>query len=216
MNNATRARFGEVRSLLAGLKTSRRRASREYLKEASAAMREREAEVSALLTRFFHERVALRRHRQKLATELRHKAAAFMRDLTSGVAALRDGFAKEGRDRAAAIRGRLVAYAFHRREAIATWRESLSRGRGAGVELSQAGQRPAAESRVADRPSPEPAPVAETAAVSPPPPAPPSPADESNKLAAARSSDPADRSDRRSSRASGHRGSATSHGRGSK
>ena len=47
-----------------------------------------------------------------------------MRDLTSGVAALRDGFAKEGRDRAAAIRGRLVAYALDRREAIAAWREA--------------------------------------------------------------------------------------------
>jgi len=122
MNNATSARFGEVRSLLAGLKTSRRRAGREYLKEASAAMRERKAEVSALLTRFFHERVARRRHFRALAAQLRHKAAAFMRDLTGGVAALRDGFAKEGRDRAAAIRGRFLAYALDRREAIAVWR----------------------------------------------------------------------------------------------
>ena len=40
-----------------------------------------------------------------------------MRDLTSGVAALRDRFAKDGRDRAAAIHERLAAYALDRRDA---------------------------------------------------------------------------------------------------
>jgi hypothetical protein len=175
---AARARHGEIRSSLEGLKASRGRASREYRIEADATNSARKTEVSALLTRFFHQRAARRRHRQELATALRQKAAAFMRDLTGGVAALRDGFAKEGRDRAAAVRGRLVAYAFHRREAIAVWRESLSGGRRAVAERSEAGQRPAAESRVADRPSLEPAPAAETAPASPEPPAPPSSAGE--------------------------------------
>ncbi len=213
---ATRARHGEVRSLLGSLRTSRRRASREYLKEAGATNSARIAEVSALLKRFFHERVVRRRDRQKLAIALRDKAAAFMRDLTSGVAALRDGFAKESRDRAADIRGRLVAYAFHRREAIALWRESLGRGRGAIAEVREAGQRPTAETPVTNRPSPEPAPAVETAPVSPTPSAPPSSAHNTHEVAARQSSDPAARSDRRPPDILGHRGLAARHERSSK
>ena len=139
-----------------------------------------------------------------------------MRDLTGGVAALRDGFAKEGRDRAAAIRARLLAYAFHRREAIAVWREYLSGGRAAVAGRREAAQRPAAELRGADRPWSEPAPAAEAAPVSPEPPAPPSLMGETYEAAAAPASDAAVRSGRRPSGALGHRGSAARHGRDSK
>lgn len=137
MRKATRARHGDIRTLLANLKTSRRSASREYQREANATNNAREAEVSAVLTQFSHERAARQRLRLGLAAALRRKAAAFMRDLTSGVAALRDGFAKEGRDRAVGIRGRLLAYGHSRRAAIAVWRESLSRGRSACAESGE-------------------------------------------------------------------------------
>ncbi|MGO9771844.1 MAG: hypothetical protein ACLPSW_20315 [Roseiarcus sp.] len=201
MKKATRARRGDVRSMLEGLEASRRRAIREYHKEAKAANSARKAEVGALLTRFFNRRVARRRDRQKLATTLRKKAAAFMRDLTGGVAALRDGFAKEGRDRAAGIRGRLLAYSLERRKANAMWRETPSRARGAGAEPREAGARPAA---------------AETVAVSPEPPAAPMSAAETRETIAAPSSDPAVRSGRQVPAPLGHRGSAGHHGRGSK
>ena len=59
-----------------------------------------------------------------------------MRDLTGGVAALRDRFAKDGRDRAAAIHERLAAYALDRHEAIAIWRGSPRRGQQAGARPS--------------------------------------------------------------------------------
>ena len=100
-----------------------------------------------------------------------------MRDLTSGVVALRDDFAKKDCERAAAARNaprtheRLAAYALHRREAIAGWRESPSRGRGAGAASGEAAQPRAAESRVADRAPSEPPPAPEAAPVSPEPPA---------------------------------------------
>ncbi|MGO9773098.1 MAG: hypothetical protein ACLPSW_26835 [Roseiarcus sp.] len=106
---AMKARHGEVHSLLQGLKASRVKAGREYRREAKAVNSMRKTEVGVLLAPFSRERVARRRRRQELATAQRHKAAAFMRDLTSGVAALRDGFAKDNRDRAAAIRDRLAA-----------------------------------------------------------------------------------------------------------
>ena len=204
MRKATRARHGEVGSTLAGLKQSRRRASREYLKQVDAATRERKAQVSALLTRFFHERVARRCHRRGLATALRHKAAAFMRDLTGGVATLRDGFAKQGRDRAAAIHGRLLAYALDRREATAVWREGLKRASGALAERGEAGQRPAAAPRAADRPPSQPVPT------------PPSSPRASYQVAATASANSAARSARAPSGPRGAQGSATHHGKGSK
>lgn len=190
MRKATRARHGEVGSTLASLRQLRRRASREYRKEAGAATRERKAEVSALLTRFFLERVARRRHRRGLATALRHKAAAFMRDLTSGVATLRDGFAKQNCDRAATICGRLLAYALDRREAMAVWREGLKHAGGAFAERGEAGQRPA--------------------------PAPPSSPRASYEVAATKSANSAVRSARPTSGPLGAQGSAARHGKGSK
>jgi hypothetical protein len=76
-----------------------------------------------------------------MVTGFLRKAATRTRDLTSGVAALRDGFAKESRDRAIAIRGRPVAYALDRRKAIAVWREKLSRERSVDSESGEAARR---------------------------------------------------------------------------
>ena len=67
---------------------------------------------------------------------MRRRAAAFMRDLTGGVAALRNGFAVAERDRAAGVRGRLVAYAFERRNAEAAWRKPADQALGVGAETS--------------------------------------------------------------------------------
>lgn len=125
---ATKARHGEVHSLLHGLKTSRGGAARDYRREATIAIGGRRSEVKALLTHFWRERVANRKHRQTLAAAQHDEAAAFMRDLTRGVATLRDNFAKEGRDRAAEIRERLAAYARDRQDAVAIWRAGLRQG----------------------------------------------------------------------------------------
>jgi hypothetical protein len=104
-------RHGEVCSLLKGLKASRGKATRVYQRDAIAINSRRRGEVKALLTQFGREMVARRKHRQELSMAQLEKAAGFMRDLTSGVAALRDRFVKDDRDRAAAIHGRLAAYA---------------------------------------------------------------------------------------------------------
>lgn len=116
-----KARHQEVHSLLRGLKMSRGKASRDYRKEAMAVINGRMSEMKTLLAQFSHMRVMTRQHRQALVMEQRNKAAAFMRNLTSSVAALLDNFDKEGRDRAAAIRERLAAYALDRREVVAIW-----------------------------------------------------------------------------------------------
>jgi len=131
------ARHGEVSSMLKDLKASRGRAMREHQRQANALNSRRRGEVKALLTRFGREMVVRRQHRQELSVAQREKAAAFMRELTSSVAALCDGFAKEGRDRAATIRGRLAAYALDRSNAVAAWRGTY---RGADTR-----HRPAAE-----------------------------------------------------------------------
>lgn len=120
----TKARHEEVHSLLKGLKAARSRAGREYQRDAIAIVGKRRGEVRVLLTRFRREMVVFRQRRRELSVAQREKAAAFMRGLTSGVASLCDGFAREGRDRAAAVRGRLAGYASDRRNAVAIWRGS--------------------------------------------------------------------------------------------
>lgn len=120
----TKARHEEVHSLVKGLKAARGRAGHEYQRDAVATIGKRRGEVRVLLTRFRRELVVFRQHRRELSVAQRERAAAFMRGLTSGVASLCDGFAKEGRDRAAAVRGRLAAYALDRRNAVAIWRGS--------------------------------------------------------------------------------------------
>jgi hypothetical protein len=116
-----KARHHEVHTLLHGLKMSRSKASRDYRKEAMAVIDGRMSEMKKLLARFAHMRVVTRQHRHALVMKQRNKAAAFMRTLTSSVAALLDNFDKEGRDRAAAIRERFATYARDRREAVAIW-----------------------------------------------------------------------------------------------
>ena len=167
----TRSRRSDVRSFLESVNTSRSRASRDQAteaeegdpsapqrsslvaagfqdvarqsaprgsKEAAAINSRRQSEVKALLTQFGREQVARHKHRQDTA-------AAFMRDLTSGVAALLDSFDKGNRNRASALRKRFGAYALDRGEAIAIWRGSSRRGQQAGAQTSEASHRPAAE-----------------------------------------------------------------------
>lgn len=74
------------------------------------------------------------------------KAAAFMRDLTRGVAALLDSFDKGNRNRAAALRKQFAAYAGDRRDAIAIWRGSSRRGHQGSAQTTEASHRPAADS----------------------------------------------------------------------
>ncbi len=125
ITKVTRTRHGEVVSFLAAAQASRGSASQAYRREAVVVTSGRRREIKALLTQFGRELSARRQRRLEFAAAQHDKAAAFMRDLTSGVAALRDGFAKENRDRAAAIRERLGAYALDRRNAVAAWGGSL-------------------------------------------------------------------------------------------
>jgi hypothetical protein len=135
-------RHGEVCSLLKGLKAARGKAMREYQRDSIAIIGKRRGDMRTLLTRFGREMMVRRQHRLDLSVEQREKAAAFMRDLTSGVAALRDTFAKEGRDRAAYIHGHLAAYALDRCNAVAAWHGSYQ---GAGPSHRPAADAPAVQ-----------------------------------------------------------------------
>jgi hypothetical protein len=75
---------------------------------------QRRSAVKKLLTQ-------LQRERQKNTTAQREKAATFMRDLSSGVAAFLDRLDTEGADRAAYIHGKLKAYALDRHQAEVAW-----------------------------------------------------------------------------------------------
>lgn len=136
-SKVTKARHEETHSLLKGLKASRGRAWREYRREAIVTSSKRRSEVRALLTRFGREMVVRRQHRRELSVAQFEKAAAFMRELTSGVASICDGFAKEGRDRAAAIRGRLAAYGRDRHNGLVAWRASYRSAAMAAVGMAQ-------------------------------------------------------------------------------
>lgn len=134
---ATRTRHGDVHSLLQGLKAARVSAGREYRREAIFVIKERRSDLNALMAQFRRMRGARRQHRKALVMTQRDEAAAFMRDLTSSVAALRENFAKDGRDRVAAIRECLAAYASDRREAAAIGRGNGHRRRmAAAIEAS--------------------------------------------------------------------------------
>lgn len=193
-----KVRHDEIHSMLKGLKASRGRAGREYQREALGTGSKRRGEVKALLARFRREMVVHRQHRRELSMEQREKAAAFMRGLTSGVASMRDGFAKEGRDRAAMIRGRLAAYALDRHNAVAVWRGSFRANPGDRSAMkAPVGQAepPAAVSASAE---------VHTAAAHTPAPA--------AHHVAAQSPDPSTRSGRRPVGNLGHRGSNEPHG----
>jgi hypothetical protein len=126
---AARTRHGEVLSMLGHMEASRCKATRAYRTEAGAIMSSRQNEVTALLKRFGREQAARERHRRELAAVQRDEAAAFMRNLTQGVAALLDNLDSEGRDRSAEIRERLAAYARDRRQGIVIWGGAFRRGR---------------------------------------------------------------------------------------
>ena len=138
IKSATRRRHGDVRSLLVFLKESRVRAGREQAIEVRKVTSARHSDVLAFLSR-------LHAARGEATTAQREEAAAFMRDLTSSVAALRDGFVREGRQRAVDVRERLDAYAQERRSALAAW---------AGI-LNKTHEKPAAAgSPAGDHPAP--------------------------------------------------------------
>jgi hypothetical protein len=150
----TRTRHNDVHSFLAGVQASRSEMGGERRQEAMATISRRRSEVKALLMQFRRELMARRQLSKELAAAQRDKAATFMRDLTGRVAALCEGFAKEDRERAAAIRERaaavrkrLVAYAQDRRSAVAVWRGSLPE-KHAMVASAAATYRPAAVSAV--------------------------------------------------------------------
>jgi len=104
-----RDRAFAVHSLLRGLASLRRRAARDYRAGALVTLTQRRNEVASFLRR-------RRQGRKTLVIMQREIATAFMRNLTDGVGALLDGFDKDGRDRAAAIRKRLAPYAPKRRD----------------------------------------------------------------------------------------------------
>lgn len=147
-------RHGDVCASLDGLKASRVRADREYRKEATVVIGARRDEVKTLLGRFSRELSARRRRRLELLPAQRQKAAAFMRDLTNGVAGLLGEFARNDRDRATSVRERLAAYALDRSDAVAIWRgkprpsehEAGARHRPAAETSSAHPKSPASES----------------------------------------------------------------------
>lgn len=144
---ATQNRRSDVDSFLKSLKTSRNKATRERMAEASKVVRARHKEVEAWLKSLTaargkagseqqKEAMAMNKERQSnvkaLMNEFHHEdmarrkhfheaAAAFMKNLTSGVAALLDGFDKLNRDRAMAVRERFAIYAADRHDAMAVW-----------------------------------------------------------------------------------------------
>jgi hypothetical protein len=108
------ARHSQVHSMIRAMRMSRGR-------EAAILIKARRSEMRNLLAQFRGVRVMRRQQFQKLAAAQRDRAAAFMRHLTSSVAALRDSFVKEGRERAMAMRKCLAAYAADRHEAVLIW-----------------------------------------------------------------------------------------------
>ena len=119
-----RVRRSEMRESLSETKAARTEMGREHRHEADAANGERNVEITGLMSRFARERVAQRLHRGEAAAAQRKQASAFMSDLTSRVAGLRDRLAKEGRDRAEAIRSTFAARSSDRIAAGAIWRGS--------------------------------------------------------------------------------------------
>lgn len=121
-------RHNEVGALLRGMTTARERMGRQQRREAAVALRGRCQEVKTLLGHC--QRAMSARHRQRLeqAAAQRAQAAAFMRELTTGVAALRDAFgvdqaarASSCRELARTVRRQLTEYGRDRHAAIAAW-----------------------------------------------------------------------------------------------
>lgn len=121
-----RIRHGDICSLLEDFKISRGRVSRENRREAAVINGRRKSEVQKLLNRFRRELVCRHENRREMVAAQQSRAAAFMRDLTSAVASLRDNFAKDACERAAILHQSLAASALDRREAFAIWRGGVS------------------------------------------------------------------------------------------
>ncbi len=109
------------------VKTMRRKMSREQRKDASAGRLRRAHDVEAMLRQ-------MHRDRDELAAAARMQAAAFMRDLSLRVVALRDIFnashmarAKLRQDLAKELHARLAGYRQDRHEAYAAWRGMSAR-----------------------------------------------------------------------------------------
>ncbi len=148
------SRHRAVGGRLHGIKTSREKMGREQRKDAAAGRRRRATESEVLLRQFHRSREAQHRHQLELAAAERVGAAAFMRDLTGRVAALRDNFgagqrarAKSRHDSAQALHERLALYRQDRHDAGAAWRGMPAR------------QMPPPDPFVAHRPVAEPHPA---------------------------------------------------------
>lgn len=145
-NKMMRVRHNDVQAWLKAMKASRNKGDHERQKEARAIHSARRNEVKALLRQLSQERMARRKH-------FREGAAAFMKGLTSGVAALLDGFDKQNRDRAAALHERFAAYAADRHDATAIRHGSHARrGHASGHSAMMAAECPAAPPAPAGRP----------------------------------------------------------------
>jgi hypothetical protein len=126
IDKMTRARHDAVLASLTAMEASRGQAHSEQRSEATDRISRRREEVKSLLMQFGREMGVCRQHRLECAKVQHAGAAAFMRNLTSAVAAMLDGFDKDDRNRALVIRGRLAAYARERRHALAAWSGRLS------------------------------------------------------------------------------------------
>ena len=134
----TRELHDGVRSMLRGQKAFRMRSARTNHKEAVETNSRRQGEVKVMLDQFAREGVARRKSHDEFAEALHKRAAAFMSELTNGVAAFRDKLASDGRERAAEIRDELSAYARDRREGTALWRGKFQKSRSAKEQPREA------------------------------------------------------------------------------
>ena len=123
------ARGREVEASLEAMAKARNLVAREQQKDAAAARRHRHREVATLFRQFGRVRAVRWRQSVEAAAAEQAQAAAFMRDLTARVAALRDGFAMSQEARSAARRARahevteqLAGYARDRHGADLAWR----------------------------------------------------------------------------------------------
>ncbi len=123
------ARGRDVEAMLEAMTKARAMMARDYHKEMAAIRRHRHREVATLFRQFAHDHDMRRRHRAEAAAAEGAELAAFMRDLTARVAAMRDGFAKSQKARTAAcqhfrhtVERQLAAFTRDRHGAAVTWR----------------------------------------------------------------------------------------------
>lgn len=122
-------RHHEVAATLHGLSAARTAMASQQDKQLAAVRRARRSELNRLAVGFRRERRDAQRDFGKLTLAARGRRADFMNELTSEVAALRDGFAAAQQERSGARRmmvrdceTMLAAYAQDRLNAGAAWR----------------------------------------------------------------------------------------------